>query len=493
MGSEIMESAKFDDEIADTIERNKQILESKLGLNTSFDVVLREMVFGMKRTGMLYLNGFAKDDVLTEIIKRLTYVKEDQVAVDTLKRFMDEFVPHIQVTQAHSMSDAINKVLTGSTVLFIDQEISALVMDVKVLPTRATEEPDLERVVRGARDGFVETLLTNVTLVRRRLRDPQLKLELQQVGTRTQMDVCLAYIADIADSRLVSSVRDKIKAVEIDGIPLAEKQLEEAIIKKGWNPYPSVRYSERPDVISAHLLEGHVVVFVDTSPSVMILPTTFFHLLQHAEENRQTPFVGTYLRWIRFGGVLASLFLLPLWYLMVINPELKPVGLEWIGPQKEAHLPLIIQFIMSEIGIDLMRLAAIHTPSPLTTAMGLVAAILIGDIAIKTGMFVNEVILYLAISTIGIYATPSYELGLANRLFRLALLIVTALFSVPGFVIFSTIWLIFLAVNRSYNSPYLWPFIPFNAKALWNIILRRPFQNTKKRISLTKPIDRTRQ
>jgi stage V sporulation protein AF len=484
---------KNTDDIAATLEGIKRTLEEQVGLNQSFDVLLREMVFGGKKTGILYLNGLVKDTVLTEIIKRLTYIKPEQIGAKPVQQFMDAFISHMQVVKVDKMSVVIQKVLAGATALFIDHETSALLIDAKDFPIRSIKEPDLERVVRGSHDGFVETLLTNISLVRRRIRDPRLKLEAFQVGERTQMDVCVAYIQDIADQHLVESIRDKIKSVQVDGIPLAEKQLEEAIIEKGWNPYPSVRFSERPDVISAHLLEGHVTIFVDTSPSVMIMPSTFFHLVQHAEENRQTPFIGTYLRWLRFAGIFASLFLLPLWYLMVVHPELKPAGLEWIGPQKPGHVPLLLQFLISEIGIDLMRMAAVHTPSPLTTAMGLVAAILIGDIAVKTGMFNNEVILYTAMVTIGTYATPSYELGLANRICRVVFLISAAIFSVPGLVVAITLWLLLLTLHRSFNSPYLWPFIPFNGRALLEIIFRRPFLSMKIRLSLTKPIDDTRQ
>ncbi|WP_409347174.1 spore germination protein [Paenibacillus sp. MBLB4367] len=471
----------------------KRTLEEMVGLGRSFDVILREMVFGAKRTGIFYLNGLVKDTVLDEVLKRLSIVREEEVDFLTLTTFMERFIPHIQVEKVDTMSDTVNKVLAGGTAIFIENETSAIMIDAKSFPVRSSEEPSLERVVRGSRDGFVETLLTNVTLVRRRLRDPRLKLEMLQVGERTKTDVCLAYINDIADQKLVESIRDKIRELETDGLPLAEKQLEEALLNKRWNPYPVVRYSERPDVVSSHLLEGHVALFVDTSPSVIILPSTFFHLVQHAEEYRQTPFIGTYLRWVRYFGILSSLFLLPLWFLMVAHPEFKPPGMGWLGPQDNGHLSLLVQFVIAEVGIDLMRMAAVHTPTPLATAMGLIAAILIGEIAIKTGLFVPEVILYLSVATIGIFATPSYELGLANRVSRLILLLATAAFAVPGFVVGTTLWVMLLAFQRSFNSPFLWPFIPFNAKAFYNILVRVPFSQEKSRLSLTKPNDSSRQ
>lgn len=479
--------------VSDKLVHNKRALEEKVGLNKSFDIIFREMTFGEKKMALFCLNGFAKEDVLTELLKRLSYIEREQIIPDTLQVMFSEYIPHVQVELKAEFQDIIRMVLSGASALFIDGETQAIVIDAKQLPDRGIDEPSLERVVRGSRDGFVETLLTNVSLVRRRLRDPRLKFEVMNVGERSQTDVCIAYINDIVDLNLVETVKKKIKDVQIDGLPLADKQLEEIIIGKTWSPYPQVRYSERPDVIAVHLLEGHIIVFVDTSPSAMILPTTFFHLVQHAEEYRQTPFMGTYLRWVRFFGIWASMFMLPLWFLFVLEPQLLPSGLEFIGPDKRGELPILLQFVLAEIGVDLMRMAAVHTPTPLATAMGLIAAILIGDIAVQTGLFVNEVILYMAVAAIGMFATPSYELGLANRVVRLMLLIAVAVFKVPGLVIGTTALIVLLVLQRSFRSPYMWPFIPFDGKALFAVLVRRPTGMMKKRPSLLKTVDDTRQ
>lgn len=472
----------------------KEKLKEEAGLGHSFDLIAKPMEVGKKRLLFFYVNGFVKDDVMTDVMMRLTFVRREELAPRPLDALLTALVPHMQVEATDDFGKAVNYVYAGGSAIFVDGEDRALLVDIKTFPVRGVEEPDLERVVRGSRDGFVEVLLTNITLLRRRIRDPKLTLEAKQIGKRSRTDVCLAYIRDIADDALVEAIRDKLAAVDdnVDGLTLADKQLEELIIGKGWNPYPLVRYSERPDVVATHLLEGHVVLFVDTSPSVMILPTTFFHLLQHAEEYRQTPFIGSYMRWVRYIGVMASIFLLPLWFLLVLNPELKPEGLEFIGPEKDAHLPLLLQFFLAEIGIDLMRLAAVHTPTPLATAMGLVAAILIGDVAVQTGLFVNEVILYIAVAAVGMFATPSYELSMANRITRLVLLVLVALFKVSGLVVGTTVILLVLIMQRSYHSPYMWPFIPFNAKALGTMLIRRPFGSVYKRPSINKPKDNQR-
>ncbi len=480
-------------EVAPGLAKIKRVLEEKAGLGKSFDAVFREMTLAGVPCGLYYYNGFVKDDVLTMILNRLTLVRPDEVKENgVVATFFERLIPHIQVEKLDRMDQAVDKALAGGSVLFLEGADSCIVIDAKQMPQRTPEEPTLERVVRGSRDGFIETLMTNVTLVRRRIRDPRLKLELIKTGARTQNDVCIGYINDIADLKLVEAVKDKIKALDVDGFPMAEKQLEETIVGKSWNPYPLVRYTERPDVVAAHLLEGHVVVFMDTSPSVMLLPTTFFHHIQHAEENRQTPFIGTYLRWVRYAGILASIFLLPIWFLYVYDPLSKPEFLNVIGPQDNARLPILLQFFLVEIGVDLLRLAAVHTPSPLTTALGLIAAVLIGQVAVEVGLFINEVIIYMAVAAIGMFATPSYELGLANRVVRLFLLLAVALFKVPGLVVGSTLIVLMLATQRSYNTPYLWPLIPFNGKGLIEVLIRKPFYTQKIRPSLTKPYDKTR-
>ncbi|GGG57219.1 spore germination protein [Paenibacillus radicis (ex Gao et al. 2016)] len=476
-------SSAIPSSLDDVLER----LTHDIGYKTSFDIVVREMTFGEHRTAMFFMNGLSQSVLLTDILKRLTYLHPDELSGHAFRSFFDLYVPAAQVTPVDDWNEVLSHVMSGDTAFFIDNESTALVIDAKNFPARGPEEPSLERVVRGSRDGFTETLMVNISLVRRRLRDPQLRYELMKVGERTQSDICIAYIDDLVDKELLKSIKDKISLVDIDGLPLADKQLEEATVKRGWNPYPLVRYSERPDVVAAHLLEGNVSVFVDTSPSVMILPTTFFDLVQHAEENRQTPFIGTYLRWVRFLGIFASLFLLPMWLLFVMHPELKPAVLAFLGPQKTGMMPLVLQFLLVEIGVDLLRMASVHTPTSLATAMSLVAAIMIGDIAVKTGLFINEVVLYMAIAAIGMFATPSYELGLANRIVRLVLIVAVAAFQVPGFMIATTAVLLVLCMERSFNRPYMWPFIPFDPRAMWNIIVRQPVLKNRTRPNLLRP------
>lgn len=462
-------------------------LEDEIGYKTSFDVAVREMTIGNTRIAMLSLGGLVNSDIMLEVLKRLTFLQANQIGADAMESFFKYYIPSAQVRKEEDWNLILAAVLGGECALFVDGEPVSLAIEVRNFPARGPEEPSLEKVVRGSRDGFIETLMVNVSLVRRRLKDPKLRYELLRVGARTKTDVCIAYIDDIVDKQLLQEVKRKIEMIKIDGLPLADKQLEEATIKRGWNPFPLVRYSERPDTVSSHLLEGAIAIFVDTSPSVMTLPATYTDLMQHAEENRQTPLVGSYLRWVRFIGILSSLFLLPLWLLFVQHPEYRPEFLSFLGPKEAGAIPLVLQFFIAEIGIDLMRMASVHTPTSLATAMSLVAAILIGDIAVQTGVFVNEVILYMAVAAVGMFATPSYELGLANRLVRLLLILTVALFGLAGLTIPLTLIVIGLAMGRSVNRPYLWPLIPFDLKSTINILIRKPVLYNRTRPNIMKP------
>ena len=275
---------------------------------------------------------------------------------------------------------------------------------------------------------------------------------------------------------------------------MAEKAIEELIEPgKYGGLFPKVRFTERPDVAVSHLLEGRVLIMVDTSPSIIITPCTLWDHLQAAEEYREGPPVGIYIRWVRYAGVLAALFLLPLWFLFAIQPELLPPSLRFIGPSEPGKIPLIGQFLLAELAIDMIRLATIHTPSPLAMATGLIAALLIGDMAVTVGLFNAEVVMYTAAAAVASFMIPSYEMSWAIRLVRLFLLLATAAFRLPGLIISALLVLVYLLRTKSMGVPYLWPLIPFNAKEMLNVIIRTPVSVRNERPSIFHPRDIMRQ
>lgn len=473
--------------VSPDIRKNEAYMEDRLGIGISFDVDYREIIVLERKIQMYFVTGLCDSSIIQEVLKEMMYINEHEKSEAELPEILTNRLVHQQVVHLETLDESVDELLSGLVVIFVDGFNRSFSVDIRSYPGRSPEEPDTEQVIRGSRDGYTENVVENTALTRRRLRDARLRNEMMKVGERSKTDVCISYIADIASDGLVELVKKRIRDVEVDGLSMADKSLEEFIVNRRWNLFPLVRYTERPDVASNHLLEGHVLVTVDSSPSVIILPTTYFHHLQHAEEYRQSPVFGTFVRWTRFLAVLASLFLLPLWLLFVLEPSLLPQELSFIGPNEEGNIPIVLQIILADLGIEFLRMAAVHTPTPLSTAMGLIAAVLIGQIAIDVGLFTPEVILYVSIAAVGTYVTPSYELGTANKMVKYILILATALFGVNGFMIGTTATILFLVFKKSLKTPYFWPLIPLNPAALMHIIFRIPVPYSNTRPSIVHP------
>ncbi|MFK9093148.1 spore germination protein [Bacillus salipaludis] len=479
--------------IPESVHEIENYMKQRVGLGVSFDIGVRKLKILKKDVHIYYVNGLCDTLYIIQLIEELVEINDHEKVSTDLFKIIDNRLVNQSVEQVKTLDKVVDQVLSGLIAVVMEGESTALVIDVRSYPGRSPQEPDTEKVVRGSRDGFVENIILNTGLTRRRIRDERLRFEMHKVGKRSKTDVALGYLEDVADPDLLNILRKELEAIDVDGIPMADKTIEEFIVKQGWNPFPLVRYTERADVAAAHILEGHVIIFCDTSPSVIITPATFFHHVQHAEEFRESPAMGTFVRWTRFLGVLASIVLLPLWLLFVLEPSLLPEKVSFIGPNEQTNIPVVVQLILADFGIEFLRMAAIHTPTPLSTAMGLIAAVLIGQIAIDVGLFVPEVILYVAVAGIGSFTTPSYELGVANKMARMALMILVAIFHTPGFIIGSTIMFLFVVKMRALNTPYFWPFLPFEPKGFIQIVFRRAIPGSLLRPSIVHPRNRFRQ
>ncbi|MBD8071353.1 spore germination protein [Bacillus sp. PS06] len=484
------EQDKITNLVSTKLEDNVAFLKENLGVDKSFDIMHIELEeYAGRNMAMFVVDGLIKDDILHLLQKFLLQQDAESLDGNTLDKLIKKYIPYVEVEKQNDLDKVVDGVLAGPTALVVDGIDHVIMIDARTYPVRGIEEPDIERVVRGARDGYVETIVFNTALTRRRVRDRSLRMEYLQVGRRSKTDIVISYIEDIADPEHIESVKKAITKIDTDGLPMGEKTIEEYISGRHYNPYPVVRYTERPDTAAAHLFEGHIIIMVDGSPSVLITPTTFWHHLQHAEEYRNKPIVGAYLRLVRYLAVWASIFLLPLWYLFATNTDLLPEALKFIGPNETGQVPIILQFLLIEVGIDMLRMAAIHTPNSLATALGLVAAIMIGQVAVAVGLFSNEVVLYLSIAAIGTFATPSYEISLANRLVRIVLLIITACLGVIGYVVGVVLFIIMLARMKSFNVPYLWPFIPFSFREFISVLVRAPIPLKRRRPRIIHPQD----
>lgn len=479
--------------VSKQIDDNANYMKEVVGATVSFDLDFREIMVLEKRVQIYYLNGLVDDMTILQIIKMLVATNDNEYEIDKIDEIIENRLIEAQVDPKNDLVEITDQVLSGLISVFIEGERHAYVLDVRLYPGRQPEEPDTERVIRGSRDGFTENVVESAALIRRRVRDKHLRNEMFTIGKRSKTDVCISYLNDVANDNYIKIVKEKLKSIDIDALVMADKALEELFIDNQWNPFPLVRYTERPDVAAHHILSGYIVLMVDTSPSVIILPTTYFDHLEHAEEYRQTPAVGTVTRWIRIVAVFASVYLLPIWLLFVMEPELLPKALSFIGPKETGNIPIAIQVILADIGVEFLRMAAVHTPTPLATALGLIAAVLIGDIAIEVGLFSPEVILYVAISAVGSYVTPSYEMSVANKLIKTFLIIITAIFGVHGFLIGFLLSIIFLVHLKTIQTPYFWPLLPFDFTAFLRFVFRIPVSVNYKRPKIVQPKDVYRQ
>lgn len=419
--------------------------------------------------------------------------KDDQFTLQELMDYLNTHVAFVQVQPVAKMTDAVRFILSGPLITFIDGFDQALLIDSRIYPMRSIHEPEVGRLIRGPRDGFTETMLMNTALIRRRLRDPALRAELMQVGTRSKTDVTLMYLNDVANPEIIDLIRDRLQKMDPDTVAMGEQAVAELIGKVKWNPYPNVRYTERPDVAATALVEGHIIVVVDTTPEVIIAPITFFQLMQHPEEYHSYPMVGTYMRWVIMVGTLIALFLPGLFLLINFHPDLVPKELSFFKASRHDPLPLWAEVLIAEITLDMLRLAVMNVPTALAAMVSIMAAIIFSQFVSAIHLLQPEVLVYMAIVLISQFALSSFELASANQMARLWILMVTQIgrwigMGGLGFGIGAVAWFIYLATRKSFGIPYMWPLIPFQWKhGMRDVLLRRPLMNITGRPTILHP------
>lgn len=457
---------------------NVRLLDSMLEVDQNFDIVKRPLYFQGHEIVFYFIDGFVKDDIMERIMEfLLAYSKEHSFA--TIHDFSLSLIPYVEVDEQGSCSDLVTAVLSGSVVMLAGAYREALIIDARTYPTRGMSEPEDDKVLRGSRDGFVETLVFNTALIRRRIRDTHLRMEYHNVGTKSKTDVVLCYLSTKVDAHVLKLVRERMDEIRADALTMAQESLAEALVHTKWyNPFPKVRYTERPDAAASNILEGKLVLIIDNSPSVLILPTSFFDFVQEAQDYYLPPLTGTYLRIVRIMVFLLTLFITPLWYLMNSNPDFVPSFLKFIIIKDTGAVSIIWQFLILEFGIDALKMASLNTPSSLNSSFSIIGALILGDFAVGAGWFAPEVILYMAFVALANFTQPSYELGYAIKFMRVMLLVFTAIGGIAGFVIGLIVMGLIIAANKTITeTSYLYPLIPFQAHDFKMIFLRRKLQD----------------
>ena len=435
-----------------TREENVAYMNETLPIQESFDLIQRDLLIGGRVSSFYFVNGFTSEETMLKIMDALLKVKEEEMPEDVWE-FANACIPYVEVEVLFDFDQILKSLLSGETCVFIDGYRACIVIDCRTYPVRSVEEPDKDKSLRGSRDGFVETLVYNTAMMRRRIRHPALIMEMMEVGDSSRTDVALCYMDDRVDQELLKNLNYRIRDIKVDDLRMNQQSLAECLFKRKWyNPFPKFKFTERPDTAAACLLEGKVVILVDNSPSAMILPTSILDIIEEANDYYFPTLTGMYLKISRALITFLTIFLTPVFLLFMQNLSWLPKIFAFVAVKDTVNIPLIFQLLMLEVAIDGLRLAALNTPSMLSTPLSVIAGLVMGEFSVKSGWFNAEVMLYMAFVAVANYTQPNFELGYALKFMRLELLVLTAVFNWIGFLAGTVIVICSICFNKTLSG-----------------------------------------
>lgn len=433
-------------------DKNVDYMNQMLPVEDSFDIVQRDIQIGGKDATFYFIDGFTKDESMLKIMDSFFNIKEGDMPKDAAT-FATTCIPYVEVDVIGDFDQIFRNLLSGVTCLFIDGYQACLAIDCRTYPARSVDEPDKDKSLRGSRDGFVETIVFNTALMRRRIRDRHLVMKMLEVGESSRTDVALCYMEDRVDQELLKNLNYRIRDIKVDDLRMNQQSLAECLFKRKWyNPFPKFKFTERPDTAAACLLEGKVVILVDNSPSAMILPTSILDIIEEANDYYFPTLTGMYLKISRALITFLTIFLTPVFLLFMQNLSWLPKIFAFVAVKDTVNIPLIFQLLMLEVAIDGLRLAALNTPSMLSTPLSVIAGLVMGEFSVKSGWFNAEVMLYMAFVAVANYTQPNFELGYALKFMRLELLVLTAVFNWIGFLAGTVIVVCSICFNKTLSG-----------------------------------------
>ena len=505
------------------------ILKKELPIGESFDLLERKLIIGGRRASMFFVDGLTDGEKTQRILAYLMAVPAASLCgVSSSHRFIETVLPFLDTTiiepkdgsfgaAAASLTqeqaeDCCNQMLpklyAGLVPLLVEGLDRIIIIDCRDYPSRSVEEPDKEKTLRGAKDGFTENFMDNIALIRRRIRDNNLIFKAYNVGSVSKSDVAVAYLKNKADMKLVEKLDKCLKDMAPDAgghgtdfaadeditadtgfaaravsrgsdiLSVADQSLLERLLAAlgaatGLNPFPKVRYTQRPDVIAAHLAEGKAAIIVDNSPTVMLIPVSVFEFFQDVDDYYFPRLTGNYFRLIRIINFLVILFLTPVYSILVEYQDFTPEVLRFFVPEEDFAIPIFWQFILLEIAVDGLKLASLNTPTSLGMSLSVIGALILGEFSIDSGWFISQTILCMAVVALAAFTQPSIELSYAMKFARILMLVGIELCGIPGAVGGAVISFIVMATTKTLSGgSYLYPLIPFNGEALKRLIFR---------------------
>lgn len=450
-------------------------IDKRVRPDLNFDIIKRDIIIAERRAAFYFIDGFMKDAVFEKLVEFLYKITPEQmVGITDMTEFSKSHMPYTEADACGDIENIITALLSGPAVLLIDGVRDALIIDSRTYPMRGVEEPQKDRSVRGAKDGFVEALVMNTALIRRRIRDERLRMEYHQIGKSSKVDIVIAFMDGLADEKVIKRIRERISKIKINGISMTQQALSEALIPTSFfNPLPKAKFTERPDFASASLLEGRIAIVMDNAPGVMLLPISFADFFKEVDDYYFPPITGTYVRIIRNISFLLTVFLIPFVLLAHNHQSAVPEWLQFILVKEEMALPLLAQFLILEFVVDALRLASVNTPDALSNSIGIIGGLILSEFAVSAGWFVPQTIIFSAFVAIASFSQPSFEIGYSAKFLRILMMIAVQIIGIYGIIAGTVLAIVTMLCSKTLSGRnYLYPVFPFDLADFKKLFVR---------------------
>jgi spore germination protein KA len=490
--------------LSNSLQENIDKIKQDTG--NSKDIIIKELSSNNNnniRMGIIYTNGlvnknFVQDFILDTISKKLEKVSADESILSQENVFMllkQLLLPIGCIDEIGDLDTLYIQLFSGNTITLIDGYNKAIVANSGGGEQRGVEEPSSQTSVRGPKDGFTETLTINISLIRRRIKNPSLWIESKTIGKKTKTDVSILYIKGIASDEIIGEVHSRLDKINIDAI-LESGYIESLIQDKTFTPFPTMLNTERPDTAAEALLDGRIVIIVDGTPFVLIVPALFVNFFQSSEDYYQRYDISSLIRILRFGCFFIAL-LTPATYVAItsFHQEMIPTTLIIsVAAQREGvPFPVAIEAFLMEVTFEILREAGIRMPRAIGSAMSIVGALVLGEAAVQAGTVSSMMVIIVSITAIASFVSPYFNMAISVRMLRFVFLLLGSTFGLYGIALGLITMVLHLCGLRSFGIPYLYPIGPFNTQDQADTIVRFPLWLINRRPSLISQKDEIRQ
>lgn len=474
--------------LSSELQRNLKNINSEL--QYCADLIVREFEVGdikKRKMALIHLQGISNGDTISQFIVEPILNRWKNSNLDRLSdlNFFNEMkentfdVPQVKIE--NEWNKIMMAVLNGDTAIFIDKQLKVLLIDTKSGQFRSVSESTAQTIIRGPKDSFTESIATNMSLLRYRLRSAQFKMEMIKVGDVTNTSVVISYIDDKVDQNILHTLKERLKNSKVNGV-LESVNIEYLIESKPFSPFPTVLDSERPDVVAANLLEGKIGIIVDGSPMGLILPATLPMFFQSPDDYNQRYIVGTFLRFLRFTAFFTSLLVSALYLALITHHRSMiptPLLVSLAAQRESVPFPAIVELLLMEFAFEIIREASIRSPRVLASTVAIVGALVIGQAVVQAGIISTAMIIFVSITGISSFTLPYYSVAASARLLRYLFILSAGVAGLYGIALMFLFWLVHLNTIDSFGVPYLMPISPLSIRDNEDNFIRLPWKNLK--------------